>query len=154
MSRESEYFKVLEDIVELEENVVFEESKSSVRITTADFVDEARKLGAVSGVRILRKNKAINPTSNVVFLFHRRVKKKVVLSWEEIKRLLRFGEIEHEVAREKQGYYVVFSEDNLPISLCFLKNGKIVCMMPKEYREQVLSAIESDAYESFLRNEE
>ncbi len=121
------------------ENFEFVESKKYVRITSKDYLKEACLLGAVSGLKIFRKGAMLNPTSNFVFVFGRKIRKrKIELSLEELKEFLEKGRIKKKSRRKG---YVLVAYRGRAVALGFSRKNEIECFMPKEFRRQVLDAL-------------
>ena len=109
-----------------------------IRITSKDFLSEVERLGGVSGVCVFRKGKVWNPTSNIVFVLGHLSRKKYELNKGELIKLFKIGELNKEIPEEG---YVILSFRNFPISLAFNKNGILKCMMPKEFRREILEIL-------------
>jgi len=122
-------------------NVAWLEGKGIIRITSSEYLREAKKLNGTSGVVLFRKGRVWNPTSNLIFVLSHRCKRKYELGREELISLLKEGEIDKPLPTRG---YVILTFQNLPLILGFHKHGKIKCFMPKEFREQVLEILEGD----------
>ncbi len=121
------------------EKTCFIETRKAVRITSNEYLEEASLLGATSGVKILKKGKFLNPSSNIVFLFFKKLKGKgIELNKTELIELFEKGKIKKPI--RKKGYAVV-TYNSLPLALVFLKDDEIECMMPKEFREEMIIAL-------------
>ncbi len=139
MSQNLEKFKEKLEEFGLEEevkNLKIIVGNKSARISNKKNVE----ISGTEGVVLFRKGKVWNPTSNLIFVFGHKVKKRIVdITKSELMELCEKG-----IIKKDTDYYgfVVLKYDVYPICLGFSKNGEIKSFMPKEFRKNVLESIE------------
>ncbi len=145
MRQSSEFVKILKKFGIKEsyaEKFGFVESKKNIRITSKEYLKEAHLLGAISGIRIFRKGALLNPSSNFVFVFNGKIRKRrIKLSFKELKEFFENGKLWKKT--KLRGYVFILYQGKI-IALGFSRENEIECFMPKDFRKKALEILKEE----------